>query len=101
MRSRSSGRQRDLRIRYLEADPEHAARGIANFAEPDLDGMTLGSYSERERTSFAAPECEQVDRCGSTPARCRSRHWRRDVVRPDAGSVRERSADLCDLQWSR
>ena len=64
------GRQRDLRIRYLEADPERAAREIAIFEGPDLDGMTFTSRTERElrkRASFSEAECQQVDRWGYNP----------------------------------
>ena len=64
------GRQRDLRIRYLEADPERAAVEIAIFEGPDLDGMTFTSRTERElrtRASFTEADCEQVDRWGYNP----------------------------------
>ncbi len=72
MHGRFFGTQRDLRTRYLEADPERARREIAIFEGPDLDGMTFTSRTERDlrkRASFTEAECEQVDRWGTTPRR--------------------------------
>ena len=45
------------------------------------DARVTQREGARKRTSFAASEYEQVDRCGSTPARRRSRHRRRDALR--------------------
>jgi hypothetical protein len=98
------GSQRDG-IRHLESDPERAAREIAIFEEPDLAGMTLASRTERElrrRASFTEAECEQVD-AGDTTPRSTSEPappMEGAAVRPHAGSVRDASADLCDLQRS-
>jgi len=61
------GRQRDLRVKYLEADPERARWEIEILEGPDPDGMTFESRTERElrkRASFTEAECEQVDRWG-------------------------------------
>jgi len=64
------GRQRDLRSRYLEADPERAAQEIAALAGPDPDGVPFQSRTERElrrRVSFTEAEIDQVDRWGYNP----------------------------------
>jgi hypothetical protein len=64
------GTQRDMRLQYLDADPERAAREIAIFESGDLDGMTFKSRTERalrHRASFAEAECDQVDRWGYNP----------------------------------
>lgn len=66
------GRQRDVRIEYLEADPERAAAEIAILEAPDPDGVPYVSRTEVElrlRSSFTIDECEQVERWGYNPVR--------------------------------
>ena len=66
------GRQRDVRIEYLEADPERAAAEIAILEAPDPDGVPYVSRTEVElrlRSSFTIDECEQVERWGYNPIR--------------------------------
>lgn len=61
------GRQRDVRVRYLEADPERAAREIELLDAPDPDAIPFVPRTEvelRRRASFTDAECEQVDRWG-------------------------------------
>ncbi len=61
------GRQRDVRIRYLEADPARAAREIELLDGPDPDSVPFVPRTEvelRRRASFTDAECEQVDRWG-------------------------------------
>ncbi|HEY1615946.1 MAG TPA: DUF455 family protein [Rhizomicrobium sp.] len=64
------GRQRNVRARYLQADPERAAREIEIVDSPDPDGIAFVSRTEvelRRRASFTEEECEQVDRWGYNP----------------------------------
>lgn len=64
------GSQRDLRLEYLQADPERAAREIAILEAPDPDGVPYGSRTEVERrlrASFTLDECEQVERWRYNP----------------------------------
>jgi len=64
------GRQRDVRIEYLEADPERAAAEIAILEAPDPDGVPYVSRTEVElrlRASFTIEECEQVERWQYNP----------------------------------
>jgi len=66
------GRQRDVRLAYLAADPERAATEIAILEAPDIDGVPYGSRTEVElrlRSSFTLDECEQVERWGYNPLR--------------------------------
>jgi hypothetical protein len=66
------GRQRDVRIEYLEADPERAAAEIAILEAPDPDGVPYVSRTEVElrlRSSFTIDECDQVERWRYNPAR--------------------------------
>lgn len=66
------GRQRDVRIEYLEEDPVRAAAEIAILEAPDPDGVPYVSRTEvelRTRSSFTIDECEQVERWGYNPAR--------------------------------
>jgi uncharacterized ferritin-like protein (DUF455 family) len=66
------GRQRDVRIEYLEADPARAAAEIAILEAPDPDGVPYVSRTEVElrlRSSFTLDECEHVYRWGYNPAR--------------------------------
>jgi hypothetical protein len=66
------GRQRDVRIEYLEADPERAAAEIAILEAPDADGVPYLSRTEVElrlRASFTIDECEQVERWQYNPIR--------------------------------
>lgn len=59
------GRQRDVRIDYLEADKERAAAEIAVLEAPDPDGVPYVSRTEVElrlRVSFTLEECQQVER---------------------------------------
>jgi uncharacterized ferritin-like protein (DUF455 family) len=59
------GRQRDVRLEYLEADPVRAAAEIAILEAPDPDGVPYLSQTEVElrlRASFTLDECEQVER---------------------------------------
>jgi hypothetical protein len=66
------GRQRDIRIEYLEADPARAAAEIAILEAPDPDGVPSASRTEVElrlRSSFTLDECDQVERWGYNPAR--------------------------------
>lgn len=66
------GRQRDVRIEYLEADPERAAAEIAILEAPDPDGVPYVSRTEvelRVRSSFTIDECEQVERWAYNPVR--------------------------------
>ena len=61
------GRQRDVRLRYLEADPERAAREIEILDGPDPDGVPFGARTQVElrlRAAFTRDECDQVDRWG-------------------------------------
>jgi hypothetical protein len=69
------GRQRDVRIRYLEADPERAAREIELLDAPDPDAVPFVPRTEvelRRRASFTDAECEQVDRWGYNGAHHRA-----------------------------
>ena len=64
------GRQLEVRTRYLDADPERAAREKAIMGGPDPDGIAFGSRTEvelRKRASFTDDECEQVTRWGYNP----------------------------------
>jgi hypothetical protein len=66
------GRQRDVRVAYLEADPARAAAEIAILEAPDPDGVPYESRTEVElrlRSSFTLDECEQVERWGYNPIR--------------------------------
>ncbi len=66
------GRQRDVRLAYLEEDPERAALEIAILEAPDPDGVPYVSRTEvelRRRASFTLAECEQVERWGYNPVR--------------------------------
>jgi len=66
------GRQRDVRVAYLEADPARAAAEIAILEAPDPDGVPYESRTEVElrlRSSFFLDECEQVERWGYNPIR--------------------------------
>ncbi len=66
------GRQRDVRLAYLEADPVRAAAEIAILEAPDPDGVPYVSRTEVElrlRASFTLDECEQVERWGYNPVR--------------------------------
>jgi uncharacterized ferritin-like protein (DUF455 family) len=66
------GAQRDVRLAYLEADPERAAAEIAILEAPDPDGVPYESRTEVElrlRCSFTVDECEQVERWGYNPVR--------------------------------
>jgi uncharacterized ferritin-like protein (DUF455 family) len=66
------GRQRDVRIEYLEADAARAAAEIAILEAPDPDGVPYVSRTEVElrlRSSFTLDECDQVERWGYNPAR--------------------------------
>jgi uncharacterized ferritin-like protein (DUF455 family) len=64
------GRQRNVRARYLAADPERASREIALLEGPDPDAAPFTSRVQvelRRRASFTDDECEQVDRWGYHP----------------------------------
>jgi uncharacterized ferritin-like protein (DUF455 family) len=66
------GRQRDVRLTYLEADPDRAAAEIAILEAPDPDGVPYVSRTEvelRTRSSFTLDDCEQVERWGYNPIR--------------------------------
>lgn len=66
------GRQRDVRLEYLLADPDRAAAEIAILEAPDPDGVPYVSRTEVElrlRSSFTLDECEQVERWGYNPVR--------------------------------
>jgi hypothetical protein len=66
------GRQRDVRIEYLEADAERAAAEIAILEAPDPDGVPYVSRTEVElrlRASFTIEECLQVERWQYNPVR--------------------------------
>jgi hypothetical protein len=66
------GRQRDVRLEYLEADPDRAAAEIAILEAPDPDGVPYVSRTEVElrlRASFTIEECEQVERWQYNPIR--------------------------------
>ncbi len=66
------GRQRDMRLEYLAADPDRAATEIAILEAPDPDGVPFVSRTEVElrlRASFTLDECEQVERWGYNPVR--------------------------------
>lgn len=66
------GRQRDVRIEYLEADPDRAAAEIAILEAPDPDGVPYASRTEVElrlRASFTIEECQQVARWQYNPVR--------------------------------
>jgi hypothetical protein len=61
------GRQRDVRLAYLERDPVRAAREIAILEGPDPDGIPFKSRTEgalRRRASFTDDELRQIDRWG-------------------------------------
>jgi uncharacterized ferritin-like protein (DUF455 family) len=75
------GRQRDVRLEYLSADPQRAAAEIAILEAPDPDGVPYVSRTEvelRTRSSFTIDECEQVERWGYNPVR----HELLDAPRP-------------------
>ena len=64
------GRQRDVRVEYLEADAERAAAEIKMLEAPDPDGVPYSSRTEVElrlRASFTMAECEQVERWQYNP----------------------------------
>ena len=66
------GRQRDVRLAYLTADPERAAFEIASQEAPDPDGVPYLARTEVElrlRASFTFDECEQVERWGYSRVR--------------------------------
>lgn len=66
------GRQRDIRMEYLLADPARAEAEIAILEAPDPDGVPYVSRTEVElrlRSSFTIDECEQVERWGYNPVR--------------------------------
>lgn len=66
------GRQRDVRLEYLLADPARAEAEIAILEAPDPDGVPYVSRTEVElrlRSSFTLDECEQVERWGYNPVR--------------------------------
>jgi uncharacterized ferritin-like protein (DUF455 family) len=66
------GRQRDIRLEYLLADPARAEAEIAILEAPDPDGVPYVSRTEVElrlRSSFTIDECEQVERWGYNPVR--------------------------------
>lgn len=66
------GRQRDIRLEYLEADPQRAASEIAILEAPDPDGVPYESRTEVElrlRSSFTLDDCDQVERWGYNPVR--------------------------------
>jgi uncharacterized ferritin-like protein (DUF455 family) len=66
------GRQRDVRIEYLEADADRAAAEIAILEAPDPDGVPYVSRTEVElrlRASFTIEECQQVERWQYNPVR--------------------------------
>ena len=44
----SSAADRDVRLRYLEADPERAAREIEILDGPDPDGVPFGARTQVE-----------------------------------------------------
>ena len=61
------GRQRDVRLAYLDRDPDRAAREIAILNGPDPDGIPFMSRTEgtlRRRASFTDDELRQVHRWG-------------------------------------
>ena len=61
------GRQRDVRMLYLQRDPERAAREIAILEGPDPDGLDFRSRTEgtlRRRASFTDDELRQIHRWG-------------------------------------
>jgi uncharacterized ferritin-like protein (DUF455 family) len=66
------GRQRDVRLTYLSADPARAAAEIAILEAPDPDGVPYVSRTEvelRTRSSFTLDDCDQVERWGYNPVR--------------------------------
>jgi uncharacterized ferritin-like protein (DUF455 family) len=68
------GRQRDVRLAYLDEDPRRAAAEIAILQAPDPDGVPYQSQTEvelRMRASFTLEECEQVERWKYNPIRHR------------------------------
>jgi len=63
-------RQRNVRARYLAADPVRAAREVAILEGPDPDSVPFASRTQvelRKRASFTDEECEQVERWGYHP----------------------------------
>jgi uncharacterized ferritin-like protein (DUF455 family) len=63
-------RQRNVRARYLAADPARAAREVAILEGPDPDNVPFASRTQvelRKRASFTDEECDQVERWGYHP----------------------------------